>query len=150
VKRGATTKKKAGRNEAEASKAYLASLPTHARAGLAELRKAIAAAAPQAEQGISYGIPAFRLGGRPLVWFAAFKQHCSFFPGASAIRVHAAELKRYKTSKGTIQFSPDKPLPARLVARLIKTRMAEMQRGRATAKNPKHAIRKKSKTTNRP
>ena len=117
-------------NDARAVDLYLASLPDHARGGLEQLRRAIAAAAPAAEQGISYGIPAFRLDGRPLVWFAAFKRHSSFFPGVSAIRIHAAELKKYKTSKGTIQFPPNKPLSPRLVAKLVKARIAELQNKR--------------------
>jgi uncharacterized protein YdhG (YjbR/CyaY superfamily) len=122
------TRKKAKPNGAEAVNTYLASLPTHVRAGLVKLKNAIAAAAPEAEVGISYGIPAFRLNGRPLVWFAAFKKHCSFFPAARAIRVHAAALKPYKTSKGTLQFPPGKPPAARLVAKLIKTRISELQK----------------------
>src|SRR5215468_11171231 len=104
MKKQRAIKKKAGRNEAEAFQAYIASLPQEVRRGLKQLSKSILTAAPDAEPGISYAIPAFRLNGRPLVWFAAFKQHCSFFPGVSAIRSHAAELKKYKTSKGTIQF----------------------------------------------
>ena len=106
---------------------YLASLPAYARAGLVELRKAITAALPGAEEGISYGIPAFKLNGRPVVWFAAFKDHCSFFPAATAIRVHAADLKDYKISKGTIQFPHGRPPPAKLVAKLIKTRLSELR-----------------------
>jgi uncharacterized protein YdhG (YjbR/CyaY superfamily) len=100
------------------------------RAALQKLRKAITAAAPNAKQSISYGMPAFKVDGRPLIWFAAFKEHCSLFPGPSAIRLHADLLKRYKTSKGTIQFSPDSPPPSRLVAKLIKARIAEIQNAR--------------------
>jgi len=125
-----TIKKKAVATGEAAVNAYLASLPHHVRAGLVKLRKAIAAALPGAELGISYGIPAFKLDGRPLVWFAAFKQHSSFFPGAKAIRIHASDLKAYKTSKGTIQFPPDRPPPARLVARLVKARLAELKKSR--------------------
>ena len=126
----AGSKKTCVSDQTEAVERYLCSLPENVRAGLEQLRRSVAAAAPAAVPGISYGIPAFRLNGRPLVWFAAFKQHSSFFPGVSAIRMHAAELKNYKTSKGTIQFRPDKPPPARLVAKLVKARIAELQKSR--------------------
>jgi len=122
--------KKTKHSEAVAANAYIASLPGDARKGLRKLRSAITAAIPGATLGISYGIPAFKLNGRPVVWFASFKQHSSFFPGAAAIRSHVALLKDYKTSKGTIQFPPDKPLPAKLVATLVKTRIADMQQKR--------------------
>jgi uncharacterized protein YdhG (YjbR/CyaY superfamily) len=123
-----TKKSKAGQSEAAAARAYIASLRADARAGLKNLQRAIATAAPGATLGLSYRIPAFRLEGRPLVWFAAFKDHCSFFPGAAAIRIHAASLKNYKISKGTIQFAADKPPSAALVAKLVKTRMAELRK----------------------
>ena len=105
--------------------AYLATLSADKRAALQKLRRAIHAAAPGAEECISYQIPAFRFEGRMLVWFAAASKHCSFFPGAHPIAIHRRELAPYKTSKGTIRFQPDKPLPAALVRKLIKTRLAE-------------------------
>ena len=120
--------KKSPRDEAAAAAAYLAALPTLARSGLMKLRKMIGRIIPEAKLGMSYGIPAFRLNGRPLVWFAAFKEHSSFFPGAGAIRVHAAALKRYKISKGTIQFPHGEPPPARLVVKLIAARRAELRK----------------------
>jgi uncharacterized protein YdhG (YjbR/CyaY superfamily) len=104
---------------------YLATLSADKRAALQKLRRAIHAAAPGAEECISYQIPAFRFEGRMLVWFAAASKHCSFFPGAHPIAVHRRELAPYKTSKGTIRFQPDEPLPAALVRKLIKTRLAE-------------------------
>jgi uncharacterized protein YdhG (YjbR/CyaY superfamily) len=105
--------------------AYLAGLSPDKRAALNALRKAIKAAAPRAEECISYQIPAFRLDGRMLVWFGAATNHCSFFPGAHPIAACKHDLKAYKTSKGTIRFSPDKPLPAALVRKLVKARIAE-------------------------
>ncbi len=104
---------------------YLRTLSADKRAALQKLRKAIHAAAPKAEECISYQIPAFRLDGRMLVWFGAASQHCSFFPGAHPIAALKQDLKAYKTSKGTIRFPPGKPLPAALVRKLIKARLAE-------------------------
>jgi len=104
---------------------YLKPLDNEKRAALRKLRRAIRAAAPKAVPVISYGIPAFRLDGRLLVAFGAASNHCAFYPGALPVRVLRAELKTYDTSKGTIRFKPDDPLPARLVRRLVKARIAE-------------------------
>jgi uncharacterized protein YdhG (YjbR/CyaY superfamily) len=105
--------------------AYLATLSADKRAALQKLRKAIHAAAPGAEECISYQIPAFRFEGRMLVWLAAASKHCSFFPGAHPIATYRRELAPYRTSKGTIRFPPEKPLPAALVRKLVKARIAE-------------------------
>lgn len=104
---------------------YLALQSPEKRAALQKLRRAIKAAAPKAEECISYGIPAFRLSGKMLVWFAAASNHCSFFPGAYPIHKHKGKLKSYKISKGTVRFSPDRPLPVALVRTLVKARIAE-------------------------
>jgi len=104
---------------------YLSRLPDDKRKALTKLRKDIKAAAPRAEECISYQIPAFRLDGRMLVWFHAAAGHCSFFPGAYPIKACAKDLKKYATSKGTIRFQADKPLPTSLVKRLVKARIAE-------------------------
>ena len=102
---------------------YLAALSPDKRAALQTLRKQIQAAAPRAEECISYGIPAFRLDGRMLAWFGAATRHCSFFPGA-IVADFKEELKKYETSKGTIRFSPEAPLPGTLVRKLIKACIA--------------------------
>lgn len=88
--------------------AYLADLPEDARTTLEPIRRAIRSAAPGATETISYGMPAFKLDGRPLVYFAAFKQHCSFFPASySVMRTFAGELESYDVEKGTIRFPWD-------------------------------------------
>jgi uncharacterized protein YdhG (YjbR/CyaY superfamily) len=94
------------------------------RAALEKLRKTIKAAAPKAEECINYGIPGFRLQGRYLVGFTAAKKHCSFFPG-TALQGFDVELKDFDTSKGTIRFQPEEPLPAALVKRIVKARIAQ-------------------------
>jgi uncharacterized protein YdhG (YjbR/CyaY superfamily) len=104
---------------------YLAPLSKEQRAALERLRRDIKSAAPRAEEYISYQIPTFRLGGRMLVSFAAWPNHCAFYAGSSPIKAHQAELKAYDTSKGTIRFPADSPLPATLVRKLIKTQIAQ-------------------------
>jgi uncharacterized protein YdhG (YjbR/CyaY superfamily) len=104
---------------------YLARVSDDKRAALEKLRKAIKAAAPRAEECISYQVPTFRLDGRMLVSFGAATNHCSFYPGAHPIDAHKAELRTYDTSKGTIRFPANRPLPATLVRKLVKTRIAE-------------------------
>ena len=102
---------------------YLAEVSPEARATLEKLRQTIKAVVPGAVEVISYQIPTFKLDGRMLVSYAAFKNHCSFFPGAAPIKAHEDELKSYQTSKGTIRFATGKPLPAALVKKLVKTRI---------------------------
>ena len=104
---------------------YLSKVPEPARSALERLRKTIRAAAPRAEEVISYQIPCVRYQGL-LVGFAAFKDHCSFFPmSASLIAANKRALKTYETSKGTIRFPADKPLPAALVRRFVIARIAQ-------------------------
>jgi uncharacterized protein YdhG (YjbR/CyaY superfamily) len=125
AKPGSTPAKKSG--PAQTVEEYLAALPEEARATLEKLRKVVKAAAPKATEVISYQIPMYKHHGM-LVGFAAFKDHCSFFPGANPIAMHKDELKAYETSKGTIRFPFGKPLPAALVKKLVKTRVAENEK----------------------
>jgi uncharacterized protein YdhG (YjbR/CyaY superfamily) len=105
---------------------YLAPFSKDQRAALQKLRKTIKAAAPKAEESISYGLAAFRLNGKPLVAFGATANHCAFYPmSSSTVESHKGELKEYDTSKGTIRFQADKPLPAALVRKPVKARIAE-------------------------
>ena len=104
---------------------YLSTVSPEKRAALEKLRRTIHSAAPKAEECISYGIPTFKLGGTLLVSFGAATKHCSLYAGALPIRLHRRELAAYDTSKGTIRFRPDKPIPTTLVRKLIKTRIAE-------------------------
>lgn len=101
---------------------YLAPLSPEKRAALEKLRRDIRAAAPGAEECISYQVPAFRLQGKMLVWFAAAKSHCAFYPGA-VVEDMKDELAGYDISKGTIRFQPDEPLPASLVRKLVQARI---------------------------
>jgi len=105
---------------------YLAQVQADQRTVLEKLRQAILAVAPGAEECISYGVPAFRLNGRSLVFFGAWANHCALYPGSSAtIKKFRNGLRDFQVSKGTIRFSTGKPLPAALVRKLVKARIAE-------------------------
>ena len=106
---------------------YLASVPEPARGTLNQIRAAIRSAVPaEATETLSYRIPAFKYKG-VLVWFAAFRNHCSFFPTAKVIDAFKDELNGYSLSKGTIQFPTDKPLPAALVRKMVRMRVAQVE-----------------------
>ena len=110
---------------------YLAAVSADKRPALERLRQTIKAIVPKAEECISYGLAAFRLNGRPLVAFGAAANHCAFFPmSASSVAAHKDDLKAYDTSKGTIRFQANKPLPVALVRKLVKARIKENE-GRA-------------------
>jgi uncharacterized protein YdhG (YjbR/CyaY superfamily) len=105
---------------------YLAAVGGRQRAALEKLRRIILAAAPGAEECISYQLPAFRLNGRLVVCFGAWSQHCALYPMSAAwIAAHREELGDFETSKGTIRFSPSRPLPAALVRKLVRDRIAQ-------------------------
>jgi len=104
---------------------YLAGVPEPAHGTLQKIRAVIRSVVPpEASETISYRIPAFKYKG-VLVWFAAFSNHCSLFPTASVIKMFKNELKGFATSKGTIHFPKDKPLPAGLIKKLVKARVAQ-------------------------
>jgi uncharacterized protein YdhG (YjbR/CyaY superfamily) len=110
----------------ESVEAYLADLPGEVRETLEPIRRAIAAAAPMATETIAYGMPAYEYAGRPLVYFAAFKKHCSFFPASyEAMETFAGHLERYDVEKGTVRFPIGKPLPATLVKKIVRARVKE-------------------------
>jgi len=124
-KRGSAPK---GRAAAKSVNEYLAGVPEPARSTLKKVRASIRSAAPrEATECISYGIPAFKYKGM-LVWFAAFSDHCSLFPGASVIEKFKNELKGFQISKGTIKFPVDKPLSAALVKKMVKAGVARNER----------------------
>ena len=111
----------------ESVEAYFATLEPSHRAPLQKLRETIAAAAPEAEEGITYGMPGFLLDGRGLVGYMEFKRHYSFFPmSPTAIDAHRDELGDLVTGKGTISFDYDARLPVKLVKAVVKTRLAEV------------------------
>lgn len=106
---------------------YLAALPKDARATLEKIRQAIMAAAATATEKIGYGMPGFSYDGRYLVYYAAFKDHCSFFPASTGVMEEfAKDLESYDVAKGTIRFPIGKPLPGTLVKKLVKARIREI------------------------
>ena len=115
---------------------YLATVSAGQRTALQKLRRTIRGVVPNAEECISYGLAAFRLNGRPLVAFGAAKHHCALYPMSSrTIKAHRDELRSYETSKGTIRFQPDRPLPAALVRKLVRARIAESRTSHMRAKS---------------
>ena len=114
---------------------YISTCPPGVQKTLKKLRKVIREAAPDAEEKIAYRMPAYVLNG-PLVYFAAFKDHIGFFPTPGGVCAFKYELTGYKTSKGTIQFPLDKPLPYDLVRRIVRFRVEEnKQKGNKAARN---------------
>jgi len=123
---------------------YLADLPEDQRRALTTLRAQIKSAAPDAEEYIGYGLAGFKVGGRPLLYMGAAKNHCAIY-GARADDALAEKLKAFKQSKGTIQFTPDKPVPASVVKEIVKARLAALnERVAAKKKKTPGAAKKKA------
>jgi len=123
---------------------YLAGVPSDMRAALQALRETIRSAAPDADEVISYRMPAFRHHGI-LVYYAAFRDHCSLFVGGEVRGKFAADLEPFPGGKGTVQFTPRRPLPAALVKRIVKARVAENESREAARKAKAARTGKKTK-----
>jgi uncharacterized protein YdhG (YjbR/CyaY superfamily) len=106
--------------------AYLANLPPERQGPMAELRAAVRTAAPDAIEGIAYNMPAYRLGGRFLVSFDAFKRHYSLFPATDRILSEHPDGERFVAGRGTFRFAANEPLPLDFVGRAVRTRVAEV------------------------
>ena len=119
---------------------YLAALPDYQRSALEKLRRTIRAAAPDAVESIAYRLPTFKHQGRPLIYFGAARNHCAIYgPAVDAFR---DELAAYDTSKGTIRFQPARPLPAALVKKLVRARIAEIETAAAERKRKRRGATK--------
>ena len=113
---------------------YIAGFPEEVQKVLEQVRETIKKAAPEAEETISYGMPAYKLNGKPLVYFAAFKNHIGFYATPTGHEAFAEELSNYKQGKGSVQFPLDKPMPLELITRIVKFRVQEL---------PEQALKKK-------
>jgi uncharacterized protein YdhG (YjbR/CyaY superfamily) len=108
---------------------YLAAVPEPQKSTLESLRATLVALLPEAEQGIAYGVPCFKVGGKGVAGFGFYRNHCTYFPMSGSVTAELADdLKQYVTAKGSIQFPTDEPLPDALVARLVEARQREIAR----------------------
>ena len=106
---------------------YMAALPEEMRSALAELRATIRSTAPEAEEVIAYDMPAYRSNGKFVVSFSAFKNHCSLFPASGAVMaVHGDVLRPHLSGKATLRFDPAEPIPAEVIAGIVRIRLAEV------------------------
>ena len=109
--------------------AYLSATPQPQREALIELRKVLRRLLPRAEEGISYGMPCLKVDGKGVAGYAAFRDHCTYFPmSGSVVGTLAKELAGYRVSKGGVRFAADSPLPAALVKKLVRARLDELAR----------------------
>ena len=116
-------------SDASAVDAYLAQVPEPARRALQSVRATLRALLPDATEGLSYGMPAFKLRKKPVAGYAAFADHCGFYPmSGSVLATLKADLVGYQTSKGGIQFTVDAPLAAEVIEKLVRARLAELDR----------------------
>lgn len=106
---------------------YLGTFPAKVQTLLRKMRQAIRKAAPKAEETISYGLPTFTMNGKKFVWFAAFKSHIGFYPGAAAIAAFKKELSPYETAKGSVQFPFGESLPLDLVDQIVRSRLSKLK-----------------------
>ena len=118
------------RKSAKTVAGYLQKLPPDQRAALKRVRATVRAMVPGAKEVISYQMPAFRYNNRMLMFYGAASKHCARFPGAYPIAACKKDLKGFSTSKGTVRFTPDRPVPASLIRKLVRARIAEMKHGR--------------------
>lgn len=117
-----------GRMSVEEVDDYLAGAPEPQKSTLAALRRVLVGLLPDAEQGIAYGVPCFKVGGKGIAGFASYAKHCSYFPMSGSITAElASELQGYATAKGSIRFAVDEPLPADLVRKLVEARQREVR-----------------------
>lgn len=111
--------------------AYIARFSPEMQAVLEEVRAAVRAAAPEAVEQIAYAMPAYKLGGKPLVYFAAYKSHVGFYATPTGHAAFVEELSKFKQGKGSVQFPLDEPMPLDLIGRIVRFRTAEnLSRGR--------------------
>ena len=128
---------------------YIAALPAEVQEVLQKIRKTIRDAVPEAEEKISYGIPAFALNGRAFTHFAGFKEHVSVFPAPRAVAEFKKALAQYKGGKGTIQLPLDLPLPTELIERIARFRAEESRKRGVSKAKPRKKARAKSKSKTR-
>ena len=114
---------------------YIASFSPEIRKALNEIRSTVRKTAPEAEETIAYRMPAYKLNGKPLVYFAAFKNHIGFYPTPRGIEAFDKELKKYKHAKGSVQFPLDKPMPLALIKKMVKFRVKENTEKAASKKS---------------